>query len=104
MNGTDSNIVTKAMTGSELVRTGQNACKEWIRPGKSNTISATRSTEPLSAGKTYPFSAYVNTSQCTSFSGKGVYLQVTGRGRRRLGEAERDFYSGSERDIHGGDL
>ncbi|MFR8333925.1 MAG: carbohydrate binding domain-containing protein [Oscillospiraceae bacterium] len=80
MNGTDTNIVTRAMTGSELVRTGQNACKGWIRPGKSNTISVSRSTEPLTAGKAYTFSAYVNTSQCTSFNGKGVYLQVTGNG------------------------
>ena len=80
VNGTDTNIVTRAMTGSELVRTGQNACKGWIRPGKSNTISVSRSTEPLTAGKAYTFSAYVNTSQCTSFNGKGVYLQVTGNG------------------------
>ena len=80
VNGTDTNIVTRAMTGSELVRTGQNACKGWIRPGKSNTISVSRSTEPLAAGHAYTFSAYVNTSQCTSFNGNGVYLQVTGNG------------------------
>ncbi len=85
-NGTDSNIVTKAMTGRELVRTGQNACKGWIRPGKSNTISVTRSSEPLAGGKAYTFSAYVNTSQCTSFSGEGVYLQVTGNGINQKGD------------------
>ena len=80
VNGTDTNIVTRAMTGSELVRTGQNACKGWIRPGKSNTISASRTTDKVYAGVTYTFSAYVNTAQCTSFSGDGVYLKVSGNG------------------------
>ena len=98
-NGTDSNIVTKAMTGSELVRTGQNACKGWVRPGKSNTISVTRSSEPLAAGHAYTFSAYVNTSQCTSFNGKGVYLQVTGNGINQ--ESEYLNYQSSQ-EVDGG--
>ena len=75
-NGTDTNILSKA----ENPRTGANACKGWIRPEKSNTIAAYRSIDTLQANVTYTLSAYVNTTQCTSFSGQGVYLQVSGNG------------------------
>ncbi len=43
-------------------------------------MSATRTTDRLYAGVEYTLSAYVNTSQCTSFCGEGVYLKVTGLG------------------------
>ena len=78
--GTYTNIVARAMTGSELVRTGVGACKGWIKAGQTSTIGTYRTTDTLQAGVTYTLSAYVNTSQCTNFSGQGVYLQVTGNG------------------------
>ena len=80
VNGADTNMVVRTMTGTEAVRTGEKGCKGWIRPGKNSTVSATRTTDRLYAGVEYTLSAYVNTSQCTSFRGEGVYLKVTGLG------------------------
>ena len=80
VNGADTNVVVRTMTGTEAVRTGEKGCKGWIRPGKNSTVSATRTTDRLYAGVEYTLSAYVNTSQCTSFRGEGVYLKVTGLG------------------------
>ena len=68
-----SNILIK----EENPRTGAKALKGWIKPNTNGTVSAYQTSDNISANYTYTLSVYVNTSACTSFLGKGIYLRVT---------------------------
>ncbi len=61
---------------STTVRTGTKAFHAKVGDKTTGTTGAKQTTNTLSAGVTYTLSAYVNTSKCTSFLGRGVYLQV----------------------------
>ncbi len=61
---------------SATVRTGTKAFHAKVADKTTGTTGAKQMTNTLAAGVTYTLSAYVNTSKCTSFLGRGVYLQV----------------------------
>ena len=64
-----------ASRASTNPRTGSYAVKGTL--SSNGTQYAQKSSEALTAGKTYTFSAYVNTSGATNFYGTGVYLKVS---------------------------
>ena len=61
---------------SSTVRTGTKAFHAKVADKTTGTTGARQTTNTLAADVTYTLSAYVNTSKCTSFLGRGVYLQV----------------------------
>ena len=78
-------------------RTGLKALKGTLQT--SGTISAARATESLIAGKTYTFSAYVNTEGVTSFGSNGIFLQVN-QGSNTWTSPKLNYKSASE--LNGG--
>ena len=64
-----------ASRASTNPRTGSYSVKGTL--SSNGTQYAQKSSESLTAGKTYTFSAYVNTSGATNFYGTGVYLKVS---------------------------
>lgn len=64
-----------ASRASTNPRTGSYSVKGTL--SNNGTQYAQKSSESLTAGKTYTFSAYVNTSGATSFYGTGVFLKVS---------------------------
>ena len=68
--------LTNAAISNEKARTGPNSMKG--SPTSTSTIvSAIHNYFTLTAGKTYTFSAYVNTTGLTTISGQGIYLKMT---------------------------
>ena len=67
-------VHTGTVVSTAKAHTGLRAIKGTLG---SSVINASRVTEQLEAGVTYTFSAYVNTTSVSSFSGDGVYLRVT---------------------------
>ncbi|MDY4220226.1 MAG: hypothetical protein SOY32_07395, partial [Candidatus Faecousia sp.] len=61
---------------SSTVRTGTKAFHGKVTDKTTGTTAAKQTTNTLAANVPYTLSAYVNTSKCTSFLGRGVYLQV----------------------------
>ena len=57
-------------------RTGLYSVKVNTDSSVTTTVRAARSSNSLTAGKTYTLSAYVNTTGITAFNGNGIYLQV----------------------------
>ena len=58
-------------------RTGTNALQTYLANGQTGILGAHRQTNPLSSGKYYTVSAYVNTSVASSIpDGAGVYIIV----------------------------
>ena len=64
-----------ASRASTNPRTGSYSVKGTL--SSNGTQYAQKASESLTAGKTYTFSAYVNTSGATNFYGTGVYLKVS---------------------------
>ena len=64
-----------ASRASTNPRTGSYSVKGTL--SSNGTQYAQKSSESLTSGKTYTFSAYVNTSGATNFYGTGVYLKVS---------------------------
>lgn len=56
-------------------RTGSHSIQGTL--SSDGTQSAQTSSESLTAGKTYTFSGFVNTSDVSSFEGDGIYLKVS---------------------------
>ena len=71
--GSSCNAVVK--TG-ELTRTGERAFKTWVSGSAAGPTGARKSLGILSAGQTYSFSVYVNTSVSGTPGTKGVYMRV----------------------------
>lgn len=75
-SGNNSTTTVNAVINGDHTRTGSKSFKTWITPGKTGLAGTSKKSNLLQANRTYILSAYVNTSQARSFSGKGIYLQV----------------------------
>ena len=72
----DATADVNAVVNGDKARTGAKSLKTWVSTGKTGLVSASKASNLLQANTTYTLSAYINTSQAQSFSGKGIYLQV----------------------------
>ena len=67
-----------AVVSSGSIRTGGKAFKAWVRSGVTQTVGIYGTSYPLTAGKRYTLSAWVNTTQAaaSSLSDGGLILKV----------------------------
>jgi RHS repeat-associated protein len=76
-SSSDKSATVNTVINGDKPRTGAKSFKSWISPNKTGLAGASKPSNLLQANTTYILSAYVNTSQATSFAGTGMYLQVT---------------------------
>ena len=96
--GRDATVINKSSDSSAVTRTGSGSIKVYL-DSSASASNGMRSmgmyqTVALQGGKTYTFSAYVNTKQVTSFGqGGGVYLAFLNTSNSVLAEGQRVTYS-----------